>query len=69
MTKLRRFLALSLIISIAGAGLPAPAQAGMLATENALAAQSGARERLNTRRHRHARRAPLEAYGVNPADV
>jgi len=69
MSKLRRFLAVSLIISIAGAGLPVPAQAGMLATENALAGQGGARERINTVLERGDLRARLEAYGVNPADV
>ena len=69
MSKLRRFLAISLIISIAGAGLPLPAQAGMLGTENALAAQSGARERINTLLERRDLRAQLESYGVNPAEV
>ena len=69
MSKLRRFLAISLIISIAGAGLPAPAQAGMLATKNALNAPSGARERITTLLERRDVRAQLEARGVNPADV
>ena len=69
MCKLRRFLAYSLIVSLAGAGLPAPAQAGMLATENALATQSGARERIATILERRDVRAQLETRGVNPADV
>jgi len=37
MSKLRRFLVISLIVSVAGAGLPQPAQAAMLATERAIA--------------------------------
>jgi hypothetical protein len=69
MSKLRRLLALSLIVSLAGAGLPAPAQAGMLATENAITAQSGARARIATLLERRDVRAQLEARGVNPADV
>ena len=69
MSKLRRFLAYSLIVSLAGAGLPAPAHAGMLATDNALPAQNGARERINTLLERRDVRAQLEARGVNPADV
>ena len=50
MSKLRRFLVISLVISIAGAGLPQPAQAAMLATERAIAtadaAAGAARERI-----------------------
>ena len=73
MRKLRRFLAVSLIVSIAGAGLPQPAQAAMLSTENALtnasAAASAARERIGSLLERADVRAKLEARGVNPADV
>ena len=51
MSKLRRFLVISLVISIAGAGLPQPAQAAMLATERAIAATDAAagaaRERID----------------------
>ena len=66
MTKLRRFLAASLIVSIAAAGMPA--QAGMLPTESALG-KSAARERIATLLERRDVRTQLEAYGVNPADV
>ena len=67
MSKLRRFLAASLIVSITAAGMPA--QAGMLATENALAGNSAAHERITTLLERRDVRTQLEAYGVNPADV
>jgi hypothetical protein len=67
---LRRFLATSLIVSIAGMGLPLPVQAGMLPTQSALAAQaSGARERIANLLERRDLRAQLAAYGVDPADV
>jgi hypothetical protein len=45
MGQLRRFVATTLIVSMTAAGLPLPAQAGMLPTESGLAAASGARER------------------------
>ena len=67
MSKLRRFLAASLIVSVAAAGMPA--QAGMLPTENALAGNSAARERIATLLERRDVRTQLEAYGVNPAAV
>ena len=67
MSKLRRFLAASLIVSITAAGMPA--QAGMLPTENALAGKSAARERIATLLERRDVRTQLEAYGVNPAAV
>ena len=69
MSPLRRIVALTLIVSTVSMGLPLPAQAGMLATENALAAQTGARERVTTLLERRDVRSQLEAYGVNPADV
>jgi hypothetical protein len=69
MSKLRRFLALTLIVSIAGAGLPLPAQAAMLSTQNALATASAARERIGSLLERADVRARLEARGVNAADV
>ena len=67
MSKLRRFVAASLIVSIAAAGMPA--QAGMLPTESALAGKSAARERIATLLERRDVRTQLEAYGVNAADV
>lgn len=73
MSKLRRFLVISLVISIAGAGLPQPAQAAMLATERAIAttdaAAGAARERISTLLERRDLQAQLEARGVNAAEV
>lgn len=73
MSKLRRFLVISLVISIAGAGLPQPAQAAMLATERAIAATDAAagaaRERISTLLERRDLQAQLEARGVNAAEV
>jgi len=73
MSKLRRFLVISLVISIAGAGLPQPAQAAMLATERAIAATDAAagaaRERIATLLERRDLQAQLEARGVNAAEV
>ena len=73
MSKLRRFLVISLVISIAGAGLPQPAQAAMLATESAIAtagaAAGAARERIATLLERRDLQAQLEARGVRPAEV
>ena len=73
MSKLRRFLVISLVISIAGAGLPQPAQAAMLATERAIAttdaAAGAARARIATLLERRDLQAQLEARGVNAAEV
>lgn len=69
MTPLRRLLAATLIVSIAGMGLPLPAQAGMLSTQSALSGANAAHERLARLLERRDVRAQLEAYGVNPADV
>jgi uncharacterized protein DUF6627 len=63
----RRFMASLLIVSLAGFGLPLPAQAGMIATDSLAA--SGERERIGAMLERAEVRAGLEAYGVNPADV
>jgi hypothetical protein len=68
MMPLRRLLAATLIVSIAGMGLPLPAQAGMLPTQSALAGTS-AHGRLASLLERREVRAQLEAYGVDPADV
>ena len=67
MSKLRRLLAASLIVSITAAGMPA--QAGMLPTENALAGKSGAHERIATLLERGDVRTQLEAFGVDAAAV
>ena len=67
MTKLRRLLASLLVVSIAGLGLPLPAQAGMVGTEVAVA--SAERTRIATFLDRDDVRQQLQARGVSPADV
>jgi hypothetical protein len=67
MSRFRRILAATLIVSLTGAGLPA--QAGMLPTDTALKQTSSARERINSALERRDVRTQLEALGVNPADV
>jgi len=67
-TKLRRFIASLLIVSIAGLGLPLPAQAGMVATD-AVVTSSGERERIATFLEREDVRTQLQAQGVSPEDV
>ena len=67
MSRFRRIVAATLIVSLAGAGLPA--QAGMLPTDTALKQTSPARERIASALERRDVRAQLEALGVNPADV
>ena len=67
MSRFRRILAATLIVSLTGAGLPA--QAGMLPTDTALKQSSSARERIASALERRDVRTQLEALGVNPADV
>lgn len=67
MNRFRRLLAVSLIVSITGLGLPLSAQAGMLATGDALNANS--RARINSLLERQDIQAKLAAYGVNVSDV
>ena len=67
MGKLRRSIAYLVMLSIAGIGLPVPAQAGMISTETVLATADHARiahvlDRADVR-------AKLEELGVKPADV
>jgi hypothetical protein len=69
MTPLRRLLAATLIVSIAGMGLPLPVQAGMLPTQSALSGANAGHQRLARLLERRDVRTQLEAYGVNPADV
>ena len=70
MTICRRLLASALIVSIAGASLPMPAQAAMLGTDIALTgAPSAERERIASLLDRADVRARLNAHGVSPADV
>lgn len=65
--KLRRVIASLLVISIAGLGLPLPAQAGMLGTE--VVVQSAQRDRIATFLEREDVRQQLQANGVSPAEV
>ena len=65
--QLRRLIASLLIVSIAGVGLPLPAQAGIVSTDAALA--SAERGRIASMLERADVRAQLEAYGVRAADV
>jgi hypothetical protein len=69
-TKLRRLVASLLVVSIAGLGLPLPAQAGMVGTDAVVASSSsGERERIATFLDREDVRAQLQAQGVSPVDV
>ena len=68
MSCLRRFISVSLIVSLAGMGLPLPAQAGMIATDATLTA-SASRDRITSLLERQDVRARLEAYGVKASDV
>jgi len=65
--QLRRLIASLLIVSIAGIGLPLPAQAGIVSTGAALA--SAERDRIAAVLERADVRAQLEAHGVRAADV
>jgi len=65
--RLRRLVASLLVVSIAGLGLPLPAQAGVVSTDSALA--SAERDRIASVLERADVRAQLEAYGVRAADV
>ena len=67
MNRLRSLLAASLIVCIAGLGVPLPAQAGMIATEQA--AGSAARAHLQALLERADLQAKLAAYGVQASDV
>jgi hypothetical protein len=66
--KLRRLIASLLIVSIAGLGLPLPAQAGMVGTD-AVVSSSGERERIATFLEREDVRQQLQAQGVRAQDV
>ena len=67
MNRFRNLLSASLIVCIAGLGVPLPAQAGMIATEQAAA--SAARARLAGLLERADLQAKLAAYGVKASDV
>ncbi len=63
----RRMVSMTLIVCTAGLGLPAPASAGVVSTDAALAAAQ--RDRVATMLDRADVQAQLEALGVKPADV
>ncbi len=67
MKRFRSLVAASLVVSIAGMTLPLPAQAGMLATEQAV--DSAARARVGALLEREDLQAKLAAYGVKASDV
>lgn len=65
--QFRRFVAASVIVSLAGIGLPLPAQAGMVATGDAIA--SVERARVAQLLDRAEVRAQLQAHGVSPSEL
>lgn len=64
---LRRFIASLLIVSVAGLGVVAPAQAALLGTDAAVAGAE--QNRILLLLDRADMRAALEAQGVSPAEV
>lgn len=67
MRRFQRFVAAMLAVSVLGAGLPAPAQAALIATQEAVA--SADRAKLSGVLDRAEVRAQLEALGVSPSEV
>ncbi len=67
--KLRRLIASLLVVSIAGLGMPLPAQAGMIGTQAIAASASTDRERIATFLDRADVQAQLQAQGVSPSEV
>lgn len=67
MSRLRSLIAASLVVSIAGLGMPLPAHAGMLSTGQAVS--SSARARIDALLGREDLQARLAAYGVKASDV
>jgi hypothetical protein len=67
--KLRRLIASLLVVSIAGLGLPLPAQAAMVGTDAITGSTSTERERIATFLDRAEVQAQLQAQGVSPTDV
>ncbi len=68
-TKLRRLIASLLVVSIAGLGLPLPAQAGMVGTDAITSSSGTERARIATFLDRADVQAQLQAQGVSPSDV
>lgn len=67
MNRIRSALAATLVVCLAGLGMPLPAQAGMVSTDEALA--SGARARLSALIEREDVQAKLAAYGVKAGEA
>jgi len=67
MNRFRSLIAASLVVSIAGLGMPLPAQAGMLSTEQAVT--SAARARVDALLERADVQQKLADYGVKAADA
>jgi hypothetical protein len=68
MTRLKSFIAMSLIVSLTGLGLPLPAHAALLGAD-AAAATPADRAAISAALQRADVRMQLEAYGVSPAQV
>jgi len=68
MNRLRRLITSLLVVSLTGMGVPLPAQAGIVATEDVLAV-SNDRARIADAVERADVQARLQAYGVSPAEV
>ncbi len=66
-SRFRRFIASLLIVSLAGLGLPLPAQAGMITTD-AIVSQ-GDRGRITSLVERADVQAQLQAHGVSATEV
>jgi len=64
---MRRLVAILVIVSLTGMGLPQPAQAGMLPTEAGLSTEAGTKERILGFLDRGDVRNQLQSLGVNPA--
>ena len=67
MNRFRSLIAASLVVSIAGLGMPLPAQAGMLSTEQAVT--SAARARVDALLERADVQQKLADYGVKASDA
>jgi hypothetical protein len=65
-TAIRRSIAGLLVVSVTGLGMPVPAQAGTVSTEETIATK---RDRVTAMLDRAVVHAALEARGVSPADA
>jgi hypothetical protein len=67
MNRFRSCVAATLIVCVAGLGLPLPASAAMVPTDSAVSA--GVKDRIATLLERSDVRAQLQALGVSPSEV